>query len=49
MNETGWDERHFYFTLGALKVRIGISPVYTLVLPILNQKSPALRGTLLIA
>jgi hypothetical protein len=34
MSEAEEDVRYFYSTLVALKLRIGISPVSTLVLPI---------------
>jgi len=43
MSKADRHECHFYFTLGDFNLRVGISPVWTLVLPIINKTSPALR------
>jgi hypothetical protein len=39
--EANHDARHFYSTLIDFNLRVGISPLYTLVLPMISKKSPA--------
>ncbi len=48
MSEANEAARHFYSTLIDFNLRVGISPVCTLVLPIISKKSPALPGALLL-